>query len=98
MPRWAAVDGWQSAGLLSPVTTVPCQETHGRLFVSATKGLPVSTASSRSTKPCNGLKSGVGRLWLLQNGDVLGFLQGRGEMGTWWGRQGHAGVWLQGRG
>lgn len=46
-PWWAAARGCQSAGLLSPVTIALFQKTHGWLFVSATKGLPVSTVSSQ---------------------------------------------------
>lgn len=37
------IGGCELMGLLSPVTTLLCQETRGWLFVSARKGHPVST-------------------------------------------------------
>lgn len=46
-PRWAVAHGCQSVGLLSPITITLLQKTHGWLFVSATKGLSVSTVSSQ---------------------------------------------------
>lgn len=45
--QWAVAHGCQSVGLLSPITITLLQKTHGWLFVSAMKGLSVSTVSSQ---------------------------------------------------
>lgn len=100
-PRWVVISGCQLMGLLSLVTTVPCQDTHGWLSrprkVFQCQQLPLGPRS-----PETGL-SGVRRLGLLQTGDVWGFLQGRGKVGVLWGfcreekRRGYSGAGDVGR-